>query len=376
MTLVPSGGHRLPARCSGSTRTRRRAPRPPRRDPATAAETPTGSAPSCWTRRTTASDSAARPVASLLPGPRRPAAWAADRRPQARTGGRTSYVDQVCLDIPPSRYDDELAFWADRHRVAAARPSPGSTSSPADAGPRSSRSSCCCSGSTTSRARSPPTSTGPRPTTRPSWPRTRRAGAEVQARFERWTVMRDPAGLTYCVTDVDRETGRVNDEIGNLIRPMTEEDWPQIWPFFDEIVQAGETYAYPPDLTCEQARDLWLDERARPDRRARGATARSSAAPPWARTGPAAAATSAPRRSWSPRRPAAVASAARLAEYVVQWHRDQGFRGDPVQRGRRDQHGRRTPVAVAGLRDHRHRAGGVRLTGARAGRPARDVPGR
>ena len=40
------------------------------------------------------------------------------------------------------------------------------------------------------------------------------------------------------------------------IRPATEEDWPRIWPFFDEIVQAGETYAYPVDLTSEQARDL------------------------------------------------------------------------------------------------------------------------
>ena len=29
------------------------------------------------------------------------------------------------------------------------------------------------------------------------------------------------------------------------IRPMTEEDWVQVWPIFDEIVQAGETYAYP-----------------------------------------------------------------------------------------------------------------------------------
>ena len=26
------------------------------------------------------------------------------------------------------------------------------------------------------------------------------AGAEVQGRFEGWTVLRDPAGMTYCVT--------------------------------------------------------------------------------------------------------------------------------------------------------------------------------
>ena len=33
------------------------------------------------------------------------------------------------------------------------------------------------------------------------------------------------------------------------IRAMTTEDWPQVWPFFDKIVRAGETYAYTTDLT-------------------------------------------------------------------------------------------------------------------------------
>ena len=41
------------------------------------------------------------------------------------------------------------------------------------------------------------------------------------------------------------------------IRPMTEADWPLVWPFFDEIVRAGETYAYPLDLSSERARALW-----------------------------------------------------------------------------------------------------------------------
>lgn len=43
------------------------------------------------------------------------------------------------------------------------------------------------------------------------------------------------------------------------IRPATEADWPQIWPFFAAIVADGETYAYPDDLTSEEARDLWLE---------------------------------------------------------------------------------------------------------------------
>lgn len=41
------------------------------------------------------------------------------------------------------------------------------------------------------------------------------------------------------------------------IRAVTPEDWTQIWPFFRDIVAAGETYAYPVDLTAEQARALW-----------------------------------------------------------------------------------------------------------------------
>ncbi|HLT61117.1 MAG TPA: GNAT family N-acetyltransferase [Microlunatus sp.] len=42
------------------------------------------------------------------------------------------------------------------------------------------------------------------------------------------------------------------------IRTATEADWPQIWPFFDRIVQARETYAYPLDVTSDQGRALWL----------------------------------------------------------------------------------------------------------------------
>jgi GNAT superfamily N-acetyltransferase len=44
-----------------------------------------------------------------------------------------------------------------------------------------------------------------------------------------------------------------------LIRVATEQDWARIWPFFAEIVTAGETYAYPQGLTLETARALWMD---------------------------------------------------------------------------------------------------------------------
>ncbi|NUS12826.1 MAG: GNAT family N-acetyltransferase [Streptomyces sp.] len=43
-----------------------------------------------------------------------------------------------------------------------------------------------------------------------------------------------------------------------LIREATDDDWPAVWPFFRQIVVAGETFTYPPDLTREQAREWWM----------------------------------------------------------------------------------------------------------------------
>ena len=109
------------------------------------------------------------------------------------------------------------------------------------------------------------------------------------------------------------------------IREMTPEDWPQVWPFFDEIVQAGETYAYPDDLTSEQARELWTKEppgrtvvleedgvilgsaAMGPNRPARGA-----------HVGTASFMVSSAARGRGVGR--------RLGEHVVQWHRDEGYR--------------------------------------------------
>jgi L-amino acid N-acyltransferase YncA len=44
-----------------------------------------------------------------------------------------------------------------------------------------------------------------------------------------------------------------------LIRTARDDDWSAIWPFFAAIVDAGETYAYPDDLTLETARALWME---------------------------------------------------------------------------------------------------------------------
>ena len=104
------------------------------------------------------------------------------------------------------------------------------------------------------------------------------------------------------------------------------EDWPRIWPFFRDTVLAGETYAYPEDLTSEQAAALWME-------RPPGATVvleDDGVVLGSAKMGPNRPS----RGSHVGTASFMVAPAARgrgvgraLAEYVVQWHRDQGYRG-------------------------------------------------
>ncbi|MFT7697664.1 MAG: L-amino acid N-acyltransferase YncA [Reinekea sp.] len=43
------------------------------------------------------------------------------------------------------------------------------------------------------------------------------------------------------------------------IRAATKADWNSIWPIFHEIVSAGDTYAYEPNITAEQAKTIWLE---------------------------------------------------------------------------------------------------------------------
>ncbi|MEN8650342.1 N-acetyltransferase [Streptomyces sp. 21So2-11] len=42
-----------------------------------------------------------------------------------------------------------------------------------------------------------------------------------------------------------------------LIREATPEDWPAVWPFFQEIVAAGETLTYPLELGKDDGRGWW-----------------------------------------------------------------------------------------------------------------------
>jgi L-amino acid N-acyltransferase YncA len=110
------------------------------------------------------------------------------------------------------------------------------------------------------------------------------------------------------------------------IREAIDADWPAIWPIVEATVRAGDTYAYPTDLTSEQGRDAWM------------------AAPPSAtvvavddgevlgtarmgpnRDGPGAHIGTASFMVSPAARGRGVGRA--LAAYVVDWHRERGFRG-------------------------------------------------
>ncbi|WP_240641397.1 GNAT family N-acetyltransferase [Nocardioides ferulae] len=111
------------------------------------------------------------------------------------------------------------------------------------------------------------------------------------------------------------------------IRTATDDDWPRIWPFFREVVLAGETYAYPLDVTEETGRALWMQ---RPP--ARTVVLEDEG------TGEVlGSATMGPNRPGRGSHVGAasfmVAPSARgrgvgraLGEHVVAWHREQGFR--------------------------------------------------
>jgi hypothetical protein len=44
------------------------------------------------------------------------------------------------------------------------------------------------------------------------------------------------------------------------IRPARVTDHDAVWRVFHEVVSAGDTYAYPPDTSREQALSMWFPE--------------------------------------------------------------------------------------------------------------------
>ena len=45
-----------------------------------------------------------------------------------------------------------------------------------------------------------------------------------------------------------------------MIREAGRSDWPAIWPFFQQILAEGETYAFPEDLTLQSAEPWWMEK--------------------------------------------------------------------------------------------------------------------
>jgi L-amino acid N-acyltransferase YncA len=43
------------------------------------------------------------------------------------------------------------------------------------------------------------------------------------------------------------------------IREFTEADWAAVWPIYQSVVNAGETYTYDPGWTQQQAHDVWIE---------------------------------------------------------------------------------------------------------------------
>ena len=117
----------------------------------------------------------------------------------------------------------------------------------------------------------------------------------------------------------------------STIRAAIDADWAQIWPFWRDIVQAGETYAFPFDLTSEQARGWWMEQPpgqtvvwVDDDGSESGAVLGSAKMGP-TRPGNGSHIGTASFMVSPDARGRGVGRT--LGEYVVQWHRDQGFHG-------------------------------------------------
>ena len=45
-----------------------------------------------------------------------------------------------------------------------------------------------------------------------------------------------------------------------LIRPYLDQDWYQVWAIIEPVFRAGETYAFSPKITQQEARHVWIEK--------------------------------------------------------------------------------------------------------------------
>jgi L-amino acid N-acyltransferase YncA len=109
------------------------------------------------------------------------------------------------------------------------------------------------------------------------------------------------------------------------VRDATPGDWPAIWPFLRQIVRAGDTFAYEPDIDEATARALWMVDPPARTTVAEGDGAILGTANMYAnRPGPGSHVASASFMVDPARSGKGVGRA--LCEDALAWARDQGFR--------------------------------------------------
>ena len=109
-----------------------------------------------------------------------------------------------------------------------------------------------------------------------------------------------------------------------LIREYTNADWPSVWPIFQEVVNAGDTYAYDPRWSSEQARGVWVE--APPGRTVvacDGPSVLGTAKMGPNRPGPGSHVATASFMVAADARGRGVGRA--LGEYALSWAREQGY---------------------------------------------------
>jgi GNAT superfamily N-acetyltransferase len=108
------------------------------------------------------------------------------------------------------------------------------------------------------------------------------------------------------------------------IREYIDTDWPSVWPIFREIVTAGDTFAYDPGWSSEQAKKAWVE--ALPGRTVvacDGSWVLGTAKMGPNRPGPGSHVSTACFMVASNARGRGVGRA--LGEYALSWAREQGY---------------------------------------------------